>query len=110
MLDNGAVSISTPELGDDVARALGNMRALLLKNHGSVVAGADDCQCLRHGAQAGEGRRNDVARRFSHETAGNIAAAKAFGFAVDKQSVRLTHVGLDQVTLKDDARTTGRYI
>jgi L-fuculose-phosphate aldolase len=40
VLDNGAVSISTPALGDDVARALGNMGAVLLKNHGSVVAGA----------------------------------------------------------------------
>jgi ribulose-5-phosphate 4-epimerase/fuculose-1-phosphate aldolase len=41
MLDNGAVSISEPELGDEVARALGNRGALLLKNHGCVVAGAD---------------------------------------------------------------------
>jgi ribulose-5-phosphate 4-epimerase/fuculose-1-phosphate aldolase len=41
VLDNGAVSISEPELGDEVARALGNKGALLLKNHGSVVAGAD---------------------------------------------------------------------
>jgi L-fuculose-phosphate aldolase len=41
VLDNGAVSISTPELGDEVARALGTRGALLLKNHGSVVAGAD---------------------------------------------------------------------
>ena len=40
VLDNGAVSISTPALGDDVARALGSMGALLLKNHGCVVAGA----------------------------------------------------------------------
>jgi len=40
VLDNGAVSISTPALGDDVARALGTMGAVLLKNHGSVVAGA----------------------------------------------------------------------
>jgi ribulose-5-phosphate 4-epimerase/fuculose-1-phosphate aldolase len=41
VLDNGAVSIATPELGDEVARALGTRGALLLKNHGSVVAGAD---------------------------------------------------------------------
>lgn len=41
VLDNGAVSISEPELGDEVARALGARGALLLKNHGSVVAGAD---------------------------------------------------------------------
>ena len=41
VLDNGAVSISTPELGDDVARALGKAAVLLLKNHGSVVAGTD---------------------------------------------------------------------
>jgi ribulose-5-phosphate 4-epimerase/fuculose-1-phosphate aldolase len=41
VLDNGAVSIATPELGDEVARALGGAGALLLKNHGSVVAGAD---------------------------------------------------------------------
>lgn len=41
VLDNGAVSIATPERGDEVARALGNRGALLLKNHGSVVAGAD---------------------------------------------------------------------
>ena len=40
VLDNGAVSISTPALGDEVARALGKMGAVLLKNHGSVVAGA----------------------------------------------------------------------
>jgi ribulose-5-phosphate 4-epimerase/fuculose-1-phosphate aldolase len=40
-LDNGAVSIATPELGDEVARALGARGALLLKNHGSVVTGAD---------------------------------------------------------------------
>lgn len=40
VLDNCAVSISTPALGDDVARALGKGRALLLKNHGSVVAGS----------------------------------------------------------------------
>jgi L-fuculose-phosphate aldolase len=41
VLDNGAVSISTPELGDDASRALGKNAALLLKNHGSIVAGTD---------------------------------------------------------------------
>ena len=41
VLDNGAVSISTPEVGNDVARALGKNAALLLKNHGSIVTGAD---------------------------------------------------------------------
>lgn len=41
VLDNGAVSIATPEAGDEVARALGGAGALLLKNHGSVVGGAD---------------------------------------------------------------------
>jgi ribulose-5-phosphate 4-epimerase/fuculose-1-phosphate aldolase len=41
VLDNGAVSIAIRELGDEVARALGARGALLLKNHGSVVAGAD---------------------------------------------------------------------
>jgi L-fuculose-phosphate aldolase len=41
VLDNGAVSIATPELGDGLARALRGGGALLLKNHGSVVAGAD---------------------------------------------------------------------
>lgn len=41
VLDNHAVSISTPELGDEVACALGKMGTLLLKNHGSVVAGKD---------------------------------------------------------------------
>lgn len=41
VLNNGAVSISTPELGDQVARTLGTRGALLLRNHGSVVAGAD---------------------------------------------------------------------
>jgi L-fuculose-phosphate aldolase len=41
VLDNGAVSISTPELGEDVARTLGKNAALLLKNHGSVVTGTD---------------------------------------------------------------------
>ena len=40
VLDNCAVSIATPALGDDVARALGKARVLLLKNHGSIVAGA----------------------------------------------------------------------
>jgi ribulose-5-phosphate 4-epimerase/fuculose-1-phosphate aldolase len=44
VLDNKAISISTPDLGDDVARALGKASALLLKNHGSVVAGADIAQ------------------------------------------------------------------
>jgi ribulose-5-phosphate 4-epimerase/fuculose-1-phosphate aldolase len=39
VLDNCAVSIARPALGDDVAGALGKARALLLKNHGSVVAG-----------------------------------------------------------------------
>jgi len=41
VLDNGAVSISTLELGAEVARKLGKLKAVLLKNHGSVVAGAD---------------------------------------------------------------------
>ena len=41
ILDNGAVSISTPDVGDDVARALGKAGVLMLKNHGSVVAGTD---------------------------------------------------------------------
>jgi len=41
VLDNNAVSIATPELGDEVARALGGKGALLIKNHGSVVAGRD---------------------------------------------------------------------
>src|SRR5579872_5530357 len=40
VLDNGAVSISTPALGDEVAQALGEMSAVLLKNHGCVVADA----------------------------------------------------------------------
>jgi L-fuculose-phosphate aldolase len=39
VLDNGAISISTPELGDEVARAVDQVGAVLLKNHGSVVAG-----------------------------------------------------------------------
>src|SRR5215475_13862445 len=39
VLDNGAVSISTLERGAEVAHALGKMKALLLKNHGCVVAG-----------------------------------------------------------------------
>ena len=41
VLDNGAVSISTPELGDDIARALGKAAVLVIKNHGSVVTGPD---------------------------------------------------------------------
>lgn len=41
VLDNRAVSISTPALGDDVARALGKMGAMLLKNHGCIVAGPE---------------------------------------------------------------------
>jgi ribulose-5-phosphate 4-epimerase/fuculose-1-phosphate aldolase len=41
VLDNGAISISTPGLGHEVARALGKGGALLLKNHGSIVAGTD---------------------------------------------------------------------
>lgn len=41
VLDNGAVSICTKELGDEVARALGKNGVLLLKNHGSVVVGSD---------------------------------------------------------------------
>ncbi len=41
VLNNGAVSIATPALGDEVARTLGTMGAMLLKNHGSVVAGVD---------------------------------------------------------------------
>jgi len=41
VLDNGAMSIATPELGDGVVRALRGAGVLLLKNHGSVVAGAD---------------------------------------------------------------------
>jgi len=48
VLDNGAVSIATPALGDDVARALGNGGAVLLKNHGSVIAGAEVAEvCVR---------------------------------------------------------------
>jgi len=39
VLDNGAVSISTPVRGDAVAGALSAVGAVLLKNHGSVVAG-----------------------------------------------------------------------
>ena len=40
VFENGAVSISTTERGDELARTLGNMKAVLLKNHGCVVAGA----------------------------------------------------------------------
>lgn len=40
VLDNGAVSVSTTERGDEVAHALGNMKAVLLKNHGCAVAGS----------------------------------------------------------------------
>ena len=46
VLDNCAVSIATPALGDDVALSLGKVRVLLLKNHGSIVTGssvADVC-------------------------------------------------------------------
>jgi ribulose-5-phosphate 4-epimerase/fuculose-1-phosphate aldolase len=39
VFDNGAVSISTIERGNEVARALGDDRAVLLKNHGCAVAG-----------------------------------------------------------------------
>ncbi|MSV35270.1 MAG: class II aldolase/adducin family protein [Bryobacterales bacterium] len=39
VLDNGAVSIATPALGDQVARALGSLGTLLLKHHGCVVVG-----------------------------------------------------------------------
>ena len=41
VLDNSAVSISTPALGDDVARTIGKMGAMLLKNHGCIVAGPE---------------------------------------------------------------------
>jgi L-fuculose-phosphate aldolase len=41
VLDNSAVSICTPILGDDVARTLGKMGAMLLKNHGCIVAGPE---------------------------------------------------------------------
>jgi L-fuculose-phosphate aldolase len=41
VLDNHAVSISTPGLGDDVARTLGKFGAILLKHHGCVVAGPE---------------------------------------------------------------------
>ncbi len=41
VLDNHAVSISTSALGNEVAQALGKNGALLLKNHGSVIAGKD---------------------------------------------------------------------
>ncbi len=37
--ENRAISISTPELGCEVARTLGSRRVVLLKNHGSVVTG-----------------------------------------------------------------------
>ncbi len=40
VLDNGALSISTPALGDEVTRAMGEMGSVLLKNHGCVIAGA----------------------------------------------------------------------
>jgi len=39
VLDNGAISISTQARGDAVAGALGRLGVVLLKNHGSVVAG-----------------------------------------------------------------------
>ena len=38
MLDNGAISISTPARGDAVAAALSDNGVVLLKNHGVVVA------------------------------------------------------------------------
>ncbi len=48
VLDQGAVSISTPALGDKVARAMGEMGAVLLKNHGCAVAGAGIAEvCVR---------------------------------------------------------------
>ena len=40
VLDNGAASISTPALGDEVSRAMGEMGSVLLKNHGCVIAGS----------------------------------------------------------------------
>ena len=73
VLDNGAVSISTPELGDDVALALGKMGALLLKNHGSIVTATDIRKRLRYGTQAGEGCGDDVTRGFPWEIAYNVA-------------------------------------
>jgi L-fuculose-phosphate aldolase len=39
VLDNGAVSIASPALGDEVATALSKADALLLRNHGTVVTG-----------------------------------------------------------------------
>ena len=41
VLENNAVSVCTPALGDEVARTLGKMGAMLLKNHGCVVAGPE---------------------------------------------------------------------
>lgn len=41
VLDNSAMSICTPILGDNVARTLGKMGAMLLKNHGCIVAGPE---------------------------------------------------------------------
>jgi L-fuculose-phosphate aldolase len=38
VLDNGAISISTPARGDAVAAALSDLGAVLLKHHGVVVA------------------------------------------------------------------------
>lgn len=40
LFDYTTVLIRTPELGQKVAEALGNCRAVLMKNHGSTVVGA----------------------------------------------------------------------
>src|SRR5882672_5698627 len=68
VLDNGAVSISTPELGDAVARALGKIGALLLKNHGSIVTGSEGD---RSPGQRSSG--NCVTRRFGSGALANVA-------------------------------------
>jgi len=81
--DNRAISISTPELGCQVARTLGNQRVVLLKNHGSVVTGAsipDLCVTAQRLERAAEMmlRAASIARLpvMSTETRSAILAAR----------------------------------
>lgn len=87
VLDNGAVSISTTHRGDEVARALGKMKAVLLKNHGCAVVGTG-VPDVRDSLPAGESCGDDVTNRFASKAAGDAAGRKGKGDGVSKSGGR----------------------
>ena len=99
--------IRSPAMGAGVARALGRGRAVLLKNHGVVVTGAQHRGGGDRHHHAGERRHGAIARRSRRRPGAGISARRHRAAQERHQPARAVS---DQFRLSGAARETRRQV